>query len=214
MFDRTQSMLPKTATDLARALDILEERLFLLPVAMISKDPMTVSEVLLDHLAWENSVDVWDEGWPVDVKRRVVQLSADVHQFKGTPYAIKRALSAFGVGIELIEWWHVDGSGVPGTFRVRVIFPERQELLTLGSSSAVITAIRSSLSRVAPVSRGWSLGVEFNTQTTVQAGCHSRIGGVVRTRTLRHENQLERATSTVTAVSRTGGVHHTKGLAA
>ena len=75
MFDRTQSMLPKTATDISRALDILEERLFMLPVVMISKDPMTVSEALLDHLAWEMSVDVWSSDFSEDRKRRAIAAS-------------------------------------------------------------------------------------------------------------------------------------------
>jgi len=160
MFDRTQSMLPKTATDLARALDILEERLFTLPVAMISKDPMSVSEALLDHLAWENSVDVWDVDWPDDIKRSVVAMSAEVHQFKGTPYAIKRALDALGVRIELKEWWQVSPEAARGTFDVtayadRALYPDEEVFF----SQQMVRAIIAVIERVAPVSRGFSIAV-------------------------------------------------------
>lgn len=160
MFDRTQSMLPKTATDLARALDILEERLFMLPVAMISKDPMTVSESLLDHLAWENSVDVWDVDWPEDIKRRVVAMSAEVHRFKGTPYAIKRALDALGVRTELVEWWQASPEAARGTFDVtayagRALYSD----VELFINQKMVRSIVAVIERVAPVSRGFTIAV-------------------------------------------------------
>jgi phage tail P2-like protein len=160
MFDRTQSMLPKTATDLARALDILEERLFRLPVAMISKDPMTVSEALLDHLAWENSVDVWDVDWPEDIKRSVVAMSAEVHRFKGTPYAIKRALDALGVSTELVEWWQASPEAARGTFDVtayagRALYSDEDVFI----NQKMVRSIIAVLERVAPVSRGFTIAV-------------------------------------------------------
>ena len=160
MFDRTHSMLPKTATDLARALDILEERLFMLPVAMISKDPMTVSEALLDHLAWENSVDVWDVDWPEDIKRNVVAMSAEVHRFKGTPYAIKRALDALGVRTVLVEWWQAVPEAARGTFDVtvyagRALYSDQEVFIHQKMVRAIIAVIE----RVAPVSRGFTLAV-------------------------------------------------------
>lgn len=160
MFDRTQSMLPKTATDLARALDILEERLFMLPVAMISKDPMTVSEALLDHLAWENSVDVWDVDWPEDIKRSVVAMSAEVHRFKGTPYAIKRALDALGVRTELVEWWQASPEAARGTFDVtayagRALYSDEEVFINQKMVRSIIAVIE----RVAPVSRGFTVAV-------------------------------------------------------
>lgn len=158
MFDQSQSMLPATATDLARSLDVLEGRLFDLPVGEISKDPMTVSEILLDHLAWENSVDAWDTNWPDLVKRRVIQNSPEVHRYKGTPYGIQRALSAFGIEIELVEWWEPEGSGVPGTFLVRAFVTDPLDGgEELGPTSAVILAVTAMLNGVSPVSRGWSL---------------------------------------------------------
>lgn len=171
MFDQAQSLLPNTATDLARALDILEERLFALPVAMITKDPMTVSEALLDHLAWENSVDAWDTEWPEAIKRAVIAVSAEVHQYKGTPYGIKTALKAFGVDVELVEWFEPDGSGVPGTFTARAFVTDpldgSDELVV---TSPIVSAMKAMLNSVAPVSRGWSLELGVRVQSPFYVG--------------------------------------------
>lgn len=178
MFDKTHTMLPKTATDLAKAMDVLEERLFQLPVDAITKDPAKVPETLLDHLAWENSVDVWDVDWPVSVKRRVIKLSAEVHRFKGTPWGIRQALSAFGVDIELVEWWQPGGSGIAGTFWVRAFVTDTlDDGEDFGPTSAVIAAIQSTLDRVSPVSRAWSLHLGIRAETPIYNGvfCNSHL---------------------------------------
>lgn len=157
MFDRANSFLPVTATDLAKSLDILEERLFQLPVSMITKDPMTVSSALLDHLAWENSVDVWDTEWSDDIKRDVVAMSAEVHRFKGTPYALKLALSVFKVDCELLEWWQADGvaQGLPrGSFQLTAY--ARQSLFQDTHNrmdERMLRAMSALVQRVVPVSR-------------------------------------------------------------
>ena len=172
MFDVKDTLLPPTATPLAKALDILEERLFSLPVQTISKDPATVDVGLLDHLAWENSVDVWDPIWPEHIKRAVIAVSSEVHRYKGTPYAIKTALKSFGVDVELVEWFDPDGSGVPGTFTARAFVTDpldgADELIV---TAPVVSAMKSMLNSVSPVSRGWSLqlGVRAESQNYIGA---------------------------------------------
>lgn len=172
MYDVKDTLLPKTATSLAKAMDILEERLFALPVQMITKDPMTVDVGLLDHLAWENSVDAWDSNWPEKIKRTVIAVSAEVHRYKGTPYAIKTALKSFGVDVELVEWFDPDGSGLPGTFVARAFVTDpldgSDELVV---TSPVVSAMKSMLNGVSPVSRGWSLEIGVR----VQAQCYSAV---------------------------------------
>jgi phage tail P2-like protein len=157
MFDVKNTQLPPTATPLAKALDILEERLFGLPVQMITKDPWTVDVALLDHLAWEHSVDVWDLDWPEDVKRRVIAASSEVHRFKGTPFAIKAALAAFDVDTELLEWWEAGGvsSGLQaGSFRItayagRGLYGDTENTIDI----RMVFAMNAVVQRVAPVSR-------------------------------------------------------------
>jgi phage tail P2-like protein len=158
MFDIEKTMLPVTSTPLAKALDILEERLFALPLEMITKDPQTVSVGLLDHLAWEASVDVWDVDWPEDIKRDVVAMAAEIHQFKGTPFAIRRALEVLNLRTELVEWWQDEPAGQAGTFRVtayagRALYSDEEVFVNERTVRAVIAIIE----RTAPVSRGFSV---------------------------------------------------------
>jgi len=175
MFDRNNSLLPATATDLAKALDILEERLFDLPVQMITKDPQWADPGLLDHLAWEHSVDVWDPVWPDDIKRDVIAVSAEVHRFKGTPYAIKTALAAFDVDTDLLEWWEPVGIGdglEAGSFRVTAY--AGRSLYTGNENSinnAMVHALNAVVQRVAPVSRKliFRLGERFDSTCVVQS---------------------------------------------
>jgi phage tail P2-like protein len=167
MFDVEDSFLPKTATPLAKAMDVLEERLFALPVQMISKDPETVDAGLLDHLAWEESVDVWDETWTPEVKRNVIAVAAEVHRYKGTPFAIQKALQAFDVRMELLEWWQEAPTGQPGTFTVTVF----NGASLSGSGDVVVNialmrALISVVERAAPVSRGFYLRVQEDVLST------------------------------------------------
>lgn len=185
MFDVKDTLLPPTATTLAKALDILEERLFALPVKMISKNPQTANIWMLDNLAWEESVDVWDFDWPDDVKRNVIAASAEVHRFKGTPYAIKLALAAFDVDTELLEWFEPEGiqDGLePGSFRVtayagRSLYGDSENTL----NNRMVAAMNAVLQRVAPVSRKlvFRLGEKFQTATYVRnhAGQSQRQDG-------------------------------------
>lgn len=183
MSDFEDSLLPATAPALSKALDVLEERLFGLPVHMISKDPWTVDVALLDHLAWEQSVDVWNFDWPEDVKRRVVAASAEVHRFKGTPFSIKTALAAFDVDTEFLEWWEPDGvaEGMEaGSFRVTAYAGRSLYGATENSiDNQMLQAMTSVVQRVAPVSRRllFRLGERFDTEvfarTQVRTACVS-----------------------------------------
>lgn len=179
MFDVKDTLLPPTATPLAKALDVLEERLFNLPVQMISKDPATVDVRLLDHLAWEHSVDVWDLDWPEDIKRRVIAISAEVHRFKGTAYAIRTALAAFDVDAELLEWFEPEGVSdglAAGSFRVtayagRSLYGPNENTI----DNRMVYAMNSVVQRVAPVSRGmiFRLGERFRTEGYLRTGARA-----------------------------------------
>lgn len=176
MFDVNDTLLPPTATDLAKALDVLEERLFLLPVEMVTKNPWKVDARLLDHLAWENSVDVWDLDLPEDIKRSVIAVSAEVHRFKGTPYAIRAALAAFDVDTELLEWFEPEGvtDGLEaGSFRVtayagRSLYGPNENTI----DNRMVHAMNSVVVRVAPVSRKliFRLGERFRTEGYLRTG--------------------------------------------
>lgn len=49
-----------------------------------ARDPWTCPEHLLAHLAFQRSVDVWDEAWPTLKKRHVIARAPKDHRHKGT----------------------------------------------------------------------------------------------------------------------------------
>ncbi|CAH9054892.1 hypothetical protein PSECIP111951_01131 [Pseudoalteromonas holothuriae] len=67
--------------------------------------PNTCPEDLLPWLAWSLSVDEWDEQWPSETKRALIQNSVSIHKHKGTVGAVKRALASLGVVMEFFEWF-------------------------------------------------------------------------------------------------------------
>jgi len=145
-------------------------------VQMITKDPQLVDPGLLDHLAWEHSVDVWDPVWPDGIKRDVIAISAEVHRFKGTPHAIRTALSAFDVDTDLLEWWEPGGieAGMEaGSFRVtayagRSLYGDTENSI----NTAMLHALNAVVQRVAPVSRKliFRLGERFDSTGYLRTG--------------------------------------------
>lgn len=56
----------------------------------------TCPESFLPHLAYSVSVDEWDNIWTANRKRAVILAAPDIHRKKGTPYAIRTALTSVG----------------------------------------------------------------------------------------------------------------------
>jgi phage tail P2-like protein len=68
----------------------------------------------LTLLAWQMSVDVWDEGWSDEVKRDVIRAALPSHRRKGTPWSVREACRAVGVDMALLEWMdHADDVFAP-----------------------------------------------------------------------------------------------------
>lgn len=98
------SLLPPATTPLERAIEQTQAR-FSPPLripALWNADTCPAS--FLPYLAWSMSVDEWDHGWGVEKKRAVIREARIIHQQKGTPAAIRRALASIGQpDAELIE---------------------------------------------------------------------------------------------------------------
>lgn len=168
MSDQMKTLLPPTATPLAKVLDLIEERLFGLPVQAVTKDPQNVDAAWLDLLAWEHSVEVWDLAWPETVKRDVIAASDEVHRYKGTPHAVRRMLASFGLGADLSEWFEPGGEGLPpGGYRISFRQSGVGEFGPLDRKT--LDVVRRSVLSVAPVSRAMEYRVVQEVRTTVSA---------------------------------------------
>ena len=113
------TLLPPSSSKLQRDL----EEVFANRIVSLGKQgrnvtkPDIAAEHILPWLAWEMSVDVWNDNWAVEVRRGVINASLFVHKKKGTIGALKKALGALGVdGLQLEEWFEYGGD--PYHFRV------------------------------------------------------------------------------------------------
>lgn len=87
MMAETASILPSNATPFEHAIEhVSAERWNDLDVDIIrrARDPWTCPEHLLSFLAFERSVDIWNEDWPVEKKRSVIASAPLDHKLKGT----------------------------------------------------------------------------------------------------------------------------------
>ena len=115
-----KTLLPPNATDLERKLTEVGKDAFNLPSIRIIKDIDQVPSQFLPFIAWQKSVDYWDETWQEALKRKVIKESRELHRLKGTPAAIKKALEPFGYEVTLIEWFNAEPNLVPGTFNLEL----------------------------------------------------------------------------------------------
>ena len=88
-------LLPPNATPWERAIEQTSAERHPLPVELIREffDPDLCPEHLLGWLAYETSIDLWSDAWPVERKRRVIKDWFRLHQIKGTKAGIKRAVA-------------------------------------------------------------------------------------------------------------------------
>ena len=114
------SLLPPNASELERKITQVGKRAFDLASIRVVKDIAAVPSQFLPFIAWQKSVDYWDENWQEALKRKVIKESRDLHRLKGTPAAIKKALEPFGYEVTLIEWFKAEPNLVPGTFNLEL----------------------------------------------------------------------------------------------
>lgn len=108
------TLLPPASTPLERNLSRTMGRFNPPSIVPGLWNPDTCPPSILPYLAWALSVDEWDNGWPIEKKREVVKAAREIHQKKGTPLAIARALESIGqpdaVLIERADCIRRDGS--------------------------------------------------------------------------------------------------------
>lgn len=110
-------------------------------------DPERCPEHLLPFLAWAFSVDRWEPGWPVTVKRQVIRASWYVHAHKGTIGALRRVMEPQGYLVRVTEWWQENPPATPGTFKLEV------GVLDSGITDEMHGALELLIADAKPVSR-------------------------------------------------------------
>ena len=74
----------------------------------------------LSILAWQFSVDRWQDDWPDEIKRTQIKNSIKVHRHKGTNYALRQIVESFGYSLKVHEWFDETPMNEPGTFQITV----------------------------------------------------------------------------------------------
>lgn len=115
-----KTLLPPNSTVLERNLAEISKAAFDLPSIRIIKNIDEVPAQFLPFLAYQKSVDYWDNNWQDALKRQVIKSSREQHKIKGTAAAIKRALEPFGYEVKLVEWFQVEPNLTPGTFNLEL----------------------------------------------------------------------------------------------
>lgn len=115
-----KSLLPPNSTQLERNLTEVCNDAFELSSIRIIKDIDLVPQQFLPFIAYQKSVDYWDDSWQDALKRQVIKDAKEQHKIKGTAAAIKQALEPFGYEVKLIEWFNQSPIGTPGTFALEL----------------------------------------------------------------------------------------------
>lgn len=91
MSESAQHLLPReNATLFEIACDLQEARILDIPTPIREAfRPLETPPVVLPFLAWERSVDLWDDHWPETKRRAVTDAALRLHKRKGTAFAIR-----------------------------------------------------------------------------------------------------------------------------
>lgn len=157
----SNSLLPNNATPQERALDLSTARLTDVPVPVADVwNPDLCPAPLLPWLAWAFSVDEWGQDWDELQRRQAVKQSVEVHRHKGTVAAVRTAMAAVGVEVELREWFAQSPPGDPYTFQL--VLNAQQYPVDLASLQQLLLVVensknlRSHISEIAPGATGHS----------------------------------------------------------
>lgn len=99
------SLLPSTATDQERAIDLATGRISAVPVPIRELwNADTCPSDKLAWLAWAWGVDEWSDSWPDESKRTTIRDALEVQKRKGSVWSIRRVMANAGYGqVEIVE---------------------------------------------------------------------------------------------------------------
>ncbi|MFQ1055670.1 phage tail protein I [Gilliamella apicola] len=166
-----KTLLPPTATKLEKNLSKAMACEPPIPLRSLW-DPQTCPNELLPYLAWQYSVDRWDEKWSEQIKRKVIAEAFEIHKLKGTKEAIRRAIEPFGYLIKTTEWWQ--NNQTPGTFALEI------GVLDTGITEESYNELSRIIDDVKPVSRQLSnLAIQLVSKGSLPIGASSYDGNTL-----------------------------------
>lgn len=121
-------------------------------------------EALIDHLAEQMHVDEYDDNSDLSVKRQQVKESFLLHKFKGTKYAVQKAVSTVYQVAKVEEWPMY--SGEPYHFRISGIISPIEDGAVVNKLVRIVNAYKNT--------RSWLDYIEFiesTTTTTKSVAC-------------------------------------------
>ena len=113
-------------------------------------------EALIDHLAEQMHVDEYDDNSDLSVKRQQVKESFLLHKFKGTKYAVQKAVSTVYQSAKVEEWPAY--SGDPYHFRISGITAPIEDGAVVNKLVRIVNAYKNT--------RSWLDYIEFIESTT------------------------------------------------
>ncbi|HHE1196773.1 TPA: phage tail protein I [Vibrio parahaemolyticus] len=84
-------------------------------------DVYNVDASFLPWLAWWFRVDAWDDEWDDVQKRESIANALILRKYKGTIWAVERALELSNFDATLIPWYDMVPEGTRGTFHVDAV---------------------------------------------------------------------------------------------
>lgn len=121
-------------------------------------------EALIDNLAEQMHVDEYDDNSDLSVKRQQVKESFLLHKFKGTKYAVQKAVSTVYQSAKVEEWPAY--SGEPYRFRISGITASIEDGAVVNKLVRLVNAYKNT--------RSWLDYIEFiesTTTTTKSVAC-------------------------------------------
>ncbi|EFB5187749.1 phage tail protein I [Escherichia albertii] len=123
MNDKIKSILPVSSSRAERVVDSVGgDMLAAVSPGVIRdvKNPDCCPAVLLPWLAWEASVDTWNDHWTEDEKRAAIKRAPYIHRHRGTKAALTESLTDSPFRSRIIEWYEQTPPGKPYTFRLNI----------------------------------------------------------------------------------------------
>lgn len=106
--------------DVQRVSDAVEANLNLvsrlIPLAAVYARIDELPESVLDALAWQFHMDVYDDAAGIEEKRAAVKAAVQYHRYKGTVWALKTAVTSMAPQCQVLEWF--DYHGKPYHFKL------------------------------------------------------------------------------------------------